>query len=260
MSGKKYPNEDFAVLDENSELQAIAGRLKFAIENAGGNKVVSERASVPLSTLNGYIAGRDMKGSAAAKLAQACNVSLEWLYFGDKHDQIPTTEAMLHAVSEHLLAGAGREQGDRVSIRLFNVEASAGHGVAGPNVEEQASVDLIRSSLPNYVVSRLPHLVAVTVRGDSMTPSLYDGDIIFVDTRDTDVIPGCMYVLRRDSDIMVKRLAWTTLGDLVVSSDNPRFPSETVEARRARALFEDGGAPVQVVGRVLWRTGIVGSL
>ncbi|MFT9382434.1 LexA family transcriptional regulator [Gluconobacter sp.] len=260
MSEKTFSNEDFAVEDENSELQAIAARLKFAIENAGGNKAVSERASVPLSTLNGYIAGRDMKGSAAAKLAQACDVSLEWLYFGDARAQLSAKNAVMHAAPEKLPEFSTPTANDRVSIRLFNVEASAGYGITGPNVEEQASVDLIRSSLPNYVVSRLPHLVAVTVRGDSMTPSLYDGDIIFVDTKDTDVIPGCMYVLRRDNDIMVKRLTWTTLGDLVVSSDNPRFPAETVEAKRARALFEDGGFPVQVVGRVLWRTGIVGSL
>ncbi len=56
----------------------------MAVRAAGGNQVVATRADMNLSTLNRYIAGRDMKASAMIRLARACNVSLDWLATGQE--------------------------------------------------------------------------------------------------------------------------------------------------------------------------------
>lgn len=58
-------------------------RLRDAVRAAGGNKAVAARVPMPVSTLNRYIAGRDMKASALVSLAQATGVRLEWLATGE---------------------------------------------------------------------------------------------------------------------------------------------------------------------------------
>ncbi|OUJ10668.1 phage repressor protein [Acetobacter sp. DsW_063] len=240
---------EFPVRDDSRELTNVAERLREAVSKAGGNRAVSEQSGIPISTLNTYIAGRDMKGLAAARLARTCGVSLEWLYFGPDAASPPQLARTLPAKTAQNL----------ISIPQFDVQVSAGHGTLAPNVESSASIEIGRHSLPSSVLARLNHLTAVTVRGDSMSPSLYDGDTILIDTGDCEVIAGSVYVLRRDTDIMVKRLSWSVTGDLIVSSDNPAYERETISASRARQLFEDGGHPIVVVGRVVFRIGIMGA-
>ena len=68
----------------DEEKREVAARLRKAIQAAGGNKAVAERAGVPLGTLNNYIGARTgMKMGALARLAAACNVSLKWLVSGE---------------------------------------------------------------------------------------------------------------------------------------------------------------------------------
>jgi transcriptional regulator with XRE-family HTH domain len=64
--------------------RAVAGRLRQAVRAAAGNRVVSERSGLPLGTINNYVSARTgMKITTLAKLAAACDVSLEWLITGD---------------------------------------------------------------------------------------------------------------------------------------------------------------------------------
>jgi transcriptional regulator with XRE-family HTH domain len=76
------PDRDLTVQPSNSQTLERANRLREAIRAAGGNLVVSQRSGVPISTLNNYLAGRDMKAAALIALAEACNVSVEWLATG----------------------------------------------------------------------------------------------------------------------------------------------------------------------------------
>lgn len=61
---------------------AVTDRLRDAVKRAGGGTEVATRSEVPLSTLNGYLAGGEIKLSNLIKLARACGVSVEWLATG----------------------------------------------------------------------------------------------------------------------------------------------------------------------------------
>lgn len=65
------------------ERLAIAERLRDAVKHGGGGKEISARSEVPLGTLNGYLAGGEIKLSNLLKLARACGVSVEWLATGN---------------------------------------------------------------------------------------------------------------------------------------------------------------------------------
>lgn len=57
-------------------------RLKDAVRRAGGSAAIVRKTDMPVATLNNYLGGRDMKVSALVMLADATNVSIEWLATG----------------------------------------------------------------------------------------------------------------------------------------------------------------------------------
>jgi hypothetical protein len=87
-------------------------------------------------------------------------------------------------------------------------------------------------------------LSIIRVDGESMAPTLNDGDDIMVDRADAAArFRDGIYVLRMDDVLMVKRLArGTRRGHFSVRSDNPLYPTwEDVEPDR-----------MMIVGRVIW--------
>jgi hypothetical protein len=87
-------------------------------------------------------------------------------------------------------------------------------------------------------------LSMIRVDGESMSPTLNDGDDIMVDRSDgIERLRDGIYVLRMDDVLMVKRIARTPRRDrFAVRSDNPRFPSwDAVDA-----------TDIVIVGRVIW--------
>lgn len=83
----------------------------------------------------------------------------------------------------------------------------------------------------------------IRVDGDSMQPTLNDGDDIMVDKAAAlRAIKEGVYVLRMDDTLMVKRLVKGKGGTLSVLSDNDAYPSwPDVDAKT-----------VSVIGRVVW--------
>jgi alpha-D-ribose 1-methylphosphonate 5-triphosphate synthase subunit PhnG len=75
-------DENFEVAEAELGIRDRAERLRKAVKAAGGNRAAATKAGMPLTTLNGYIAGRDMKAAAMIALADACEVSLDWLAKG----------------------------------------------------------------------------------------------------------------------------------------------------------------------------------
>lgn len=240
---KNTENENFPVSNENREIEAITQRLKIAVENADGNKAVSQRSGVPLSTLNGYLAGRDMKASAAARLAVACGVDVSWLLAGSS----PKSRASVPAESAN---------GNLFDIPVYDIELSAGCG-ALPNELERVAFKLDGNLIPPELHHRKKNLVALTARGDSMEPFIMNGDVLIIDTEDRQISTGCVYGLRIGDQLLVKRLSVKIDGSIEVLSDNPRYGMEIIDASRALTLINDGGNPASIIGRVVWRAGVI---
>ena len=101
-----------------------------------------------------------------------------------------------------------------------------------------------RAFLKSLSVS--PQNAAVlTVRGDSMEPTLAGGDLILVDTSDTSLATGGVFVIAFNGGVMVKRITRRVDGAIMVISDNQAlYPSETITPSNA-----DG---FRVIGRVRW--------
>lgn len=87
-------------------------------------------------------------------------------------------------------------------------------------------------------------LSVIRVEGDSMGPSLNDGDDILVDLADAgDRLRDGIYVLRFDGTLLVKRLTIHPVGRRVtVQSDNPAYGD----------LPDCGLGEIDCLGRVIW--------
>ncbi len=127
-------------------------------------------------------------------------------------------------------------------IPRLAVEASAGPGSvdAGDSLAGKVGFD------PKWLkkLSSSPErLSLISVAGDSMAPTLVDGEDIMVDASAAEEpLRDGIYVIRMDGVLMVKRLARAPGGKLSVRSDNPDWPSwEDVEP-----------SDIQLIGRVVW--------
>ena len=87
------------------------------------------------------------------------------------------------------------------------------------------------------------NLSAIAVDGDSMEPTLRDGDEILVDRTPRPVRDG-IHVVRLDDTLLVKRLEQGRGGNVTLISDN-----------RAYRPIEVGLAEMEIVGRVVWKGG-----
>ncbi|SMC86580.1 S24 family peptidase [Novosphingobium sp. B1] len=86
-------------------------------------------------------------------------------------------------------------------------------------------------------------LSVIEVEGDSMEPTLRDGDEILVDRTPRPLRAG-IHVIRLDDVLLVKRLEPGPGGSVRIISDNSAYP------RLERLLNE-----VELVGRVVWKGG-----
>lgn len=152
-------------------------------------------------------------------------------------------EASLGGPVEVAPTASARKRSGLISIPQLTIGASAGPGSL-PGEEQIAA----RFGFDAAWLRRLtatPDLVsAIRVEGDSMMPTLNDGDDILVDRGDAgDRLRDGIYVIRIDDALNVKRLAMNPAARTVtVRSDNPAYPSwpDLAPAR------------VDVIGRVIW--------
>ncbi|QNT77938.1 LexA family transcriptional regulator [Entomobacter blattae] len=224
----------------------LANRLKKALQRGGGYSSVAKAAGISQTSLNNYLSGKgEMKVSIASKLAKACNISLEWLIDGVGNMEAGSSPSI--------------SSKEVISIPIYDVTISADHGVEPISQDVKDLVVLPKKLLLDYSSINWKHVIAVTVSGDSMFPTLHDGDTILVQTDIDELVSGAIYVVRVENELLVKRLRRLVNGNIQVISDNTLYPPEELNAKQLQAMIEGGGSPVQIIGKVIWRSGHMGN-
>ncbi len=153
-------------------------------------------------------------------------------------------EALLGA-PENVQIGAlaARAKAPLVAVPRLAVRASAGPGALGDG-EAATGQFGFDAKWMRGVTATPSALSAIRVEGDSMVPTLADGDDIMVDRSDAaDRLRDGVYVLRIDDALNVKRLAINpATRSIAILSDNPAYPS-----------WPDCDlSQIAVIGRVVW--------
>jgi SOS-response transcriptional repressor LexA len=156
--------------------------------------------------------------------------------------------AKYFGVEEHILGGAEKARDSSlaklVPVPLLHVRASAGHGSFAEHESAVAHMAFDPAWLRRITAAPAAELSIIRVQGDSMVPTLSDGDDILVDRSSAGRKPiDGIFVLRLEETLMVKRFAiHPSDNTLTISSDNSAYPSWT-NCKRTN---------VNVIGRVIW--------
>lgn len=137
------------------------------------------------------------------------------------------------------------QSGGYTYVPLHEVSAAAG---AGSEVGEEQIVDFLafRTTWIRRDLRAKPEdLAVIWVFGDSMEPTLSDGDVVMVDRSRNRPDAEGVYVLRTDNMLLVKRLQYAGGRMMIARSDNPSYPP--MELR-----LTDIGRDIHIVGRVVW--------
>ena len=112
-----------------------------------------------------------------------------------------------------------------VRVPILGVGASAGHGAHNELEAEIGHVGFDARWLRQFG-GGVGRLRFIRVQGDSMLPTLSDGDDVLVDEGDgADRLRDGIYVLRVEDSLMVKRIAINPVArQVTVKSDNPAYP------------------------------------
>ena len=154
----------------------------------------------------------------------------------------PTPPAERRVISA-AAGGAALRGAELVAVPRFAVGASAGPGALDIGERVAAAMPLPMSLLRELGVGDPAALSIIQVAGDSMRPTLADGDDILVDGSDAgNRMRDGIYVLRAEEALLVKRLALKPGGGLAVLSDNPEHPD----------WLDVDRAAIEIIGRVLW--------
>lgn len=162
-------------------------------------------------------------------------VDANWLLTGNGSMFSKETAANTLAVTER----------DFVLMPQYDVRASAGNGLIAVNQMPTSETAFERRFLRD-LGGAPDHCFLMWSTGDSMLPAIPDNSLMIVDSSQTTVDHGRIYVFSVANAVLVKRANWRMDGRLDLISDNiaGKYPVETFDANRVEDLV--------VVGRVIF--------
>jgi phage repressor protein C with HTH and peptisase S24 domain len=132
---------------------------------------------------------------------------------------------------------------DRDLVPVYEVQASAGHGSIVSEEKQEFSLAFPPRYLETLTSSNPRNLSIISVKGESMEPTLVDNDIVLLDMSKTNLSYDGLFVIRFDDALHVKRVGRSPKkGHITIISDNKDlYPP-----------MEAAIADIEPVGKVLW--------
>lgn len=228
---------------------SLSERIKTAMDQAGMSQVDLARAvGIKPPSVNGWLSGKAkyLRGENLLLAARALNVNQDWLATGtgpmrtdetqrDSRQGLPPGFMRVEAVDA---------DDPRLTI-IPKVRLRLTAGLSGFEVEPEP-YDGGSTTVPTDWINRNNYgrdkLIAITVRGESMEPTFYEGDLVVINTADTQPVAGAVYAVNYEGEPSIKRLA-RDAGRWWLVSDN-------IDQRRYyRQSFQSDTS--QIIGRVV---------
>ena len=201
-------------------MEKLSDRVR-AIRKKLGMNSQKELADV-LGCSDGKIKGweqdttKSMKSSDIITLTTKYGFSEEWLETG-KGDMMVDKDALL---LENISSIDNMLNKNLTFPFLKDIHASAGYGALN-GYTDRTNITLSRDMIP----SDSKDLEAIRVSGNSMSPTIDDEDVIFIDKKSIEPIDGKIFVVYLCEEVYVKRLfIEPKTKEIILNSDNAIFP------------------------------------
>jgi len=209
-----------------------------------------------LSIIDEALARKGLSDAAASKLAvgnYALVKNMRSARSDDKRYSFQALERLADVLGLECYFGPPRATGpvetvilgneDFTAVPRYDARLSAGPGADNGDAQVVEKLAFRRDWLARIGVAPSA-AVLVPVSGDSMAPTLHDGDLALIDTNRKAVRTGQVYALTDlDGSTRVKRLDRLPTG-LILRSDAPTHPAEFRPIPDA--------ARVAIIGQVVW--------
>ena len=228
----------------------LAARLDQILRNLGVSQAeLARRVRVSQPTINNLVGGKSSNSVHLHKIARALDTTVE--YTGESDDprgrpadfknRYPLVDELQSPRSTYRPEPASTDP-LTVSIHEIDIGYSMGGGLVLQDHAEAKPVPFPREWLRALIRGRFDQVFIARGEGDSMQPTLLDGDVIVVDTAQQTLMgQDRIWCLSYGDMGMIKRLRQLPDGNLMIISDNPAVQPYTAC---------DGEA--HIIGRVVW--------
>lgn len=238
---------------ETSDNPKVRGRQALPSDDVVGCRIESvllprprswlaQASGLAESTISDAIKRGPSRSDVALKIARALGVSVDWLLSGEGPAPSVDLGAVGRRFTEHLreqlsVAGKGDDLADVQEIDLA-------YGLGGSFTDDLVTVQthrFPRAWLESITSTPPSMLTFARGRGDSMQPTIQDGDMVLIDRSQRNVREwDAVWALTIGEMAMIKRVR--VRGDRVhILSDNERVPTDDI-------FHEE----INVVGRVIF--------
>jgi phage repressor protein C with HTH and peptisase S24 domain len=229
-----------------TDRSAFVGRLRQILEHWPSADRLARETGVSPSAFRKWLKGEaEPSRERLVALADVAKVSIGWLASGE-----PPEPIFPQGGAEKRGKGSAADHGTSMSRFLVlprRPEAAAAGAATPPAPTDSEYIafrhDWLRPAL-GIEPARLTLEIAV---GESMLPTIREGDLLLVDTGDDECSEYGIYVLEVRGQRLVKRVQRKLDGTLVLISDNEAYQPDTVPPELL--------PQVKVIGRVVWGGG-----
>jgi phage repressor protein C with HTH and peptisase S24 domain len=212
-------------LHRPAEDPAFVVRLRELVAKVGTASALAKKAGISQSGLHRYLSGGEPTRKVLIALAEAGDVNLDWLVTGNgpaSNRQAPGSDSLTR-------------------VNLYTPpEPLPDTAVPSPN-GILTGLAFCRNWLGRQGLDAKT-LKAANIRGNSMEPTIRNGDNILIDITSREILDGEIYAIRDGEALMIKRLQRQLGGRVRMISDNALYP-----------VIDAPMADLDVVGKVVWR-------
>ena len=232
MSRKKY-------IAGGEIMENFSDRLKIIVLEQKSARDFALLCGISYGVMRAYLAGDSLPGlENIIKISTGGNVEINWLVSGNG--------PMRHADSNAspVYNGADRLPGSEgyVCVPLAESRLSAESGSPVLRYDEPLDILAFRRSWVNRMTTGSKNLVAFFVEGDSMAPTLDNGDLILIDQGRIQPRTGAIFAVCVGGDLLqVKRLEVIGSTVRVISDNRANYPAADLPPEQVRVL-----------GQVIW--------
>jgi phage repressor protein C with HTH and peptisase S24 domain len=204
-------------------------RLRLIMQQFGSVADLARAVRVSDNAIYKWVSGRGQPSMVSlVNLARAARVSVEWLATGQD-----APKGQTHGIDVR----------EYVRMPRGSVHTRASRGA----LQSYQIVDFVAFKsdwLRRYFGVDPKNLMLIEAVGDSMSPTVDEGDLVLVDVREARFRHDGIYVIRSGHDLSIKRIQRRPDGKLIVRSDNPAYEPAIVSSES-----------INIVGHVLWVAG-----
>lgn len=203
--------------------------------------------NIPLGSWKQYEKGPSEPGSGALRNLANGGVNIHWLLNGSGEMLLNTAHVASESTNDSYSIENDHEfpSGfEKFALIPFCDEKDFLEAGSFVDQEPQISQIAFRKDWLKQKGLQVSKCALIKAKGDSMEPTIHDGDLLLVDRSIDAIKDDAIYIVQTDHHLIVKRIQQSLDGSLTIISDNKRYKEKEIGPEQAK--------DIKIAGRVRW--------